>query len=468
MSDPWIDRIERRMKQWCARGLGSTWVVAVSGGGDSVGLLRVLHELAPVVGLRLSVAHLDHGARGEAARADAAFVSDLAASLALPFDLGRWRPIRPRHFESDARRARYAWLVEIAHAHEASIVAVGHTRDDQAETILHRIIRGTGPHGLAGMPRMRRLGPDSGPSVTLVRPLLAVSRSEIRHYLAALGQPFREDPTNADLSRTRARIRHVLLPQLASEYNPNVAGALVRLGALAAASQRAIEAELHKLERAVLITGSPDCLVLQHGCLRSVPHFLRAEVLRRIWRHAGWPEAGMSARRWRWLVALVQKDAHPRTVIGARVTGSTENGFLVLRRLPGHETPAPAALPQESIELDVPESAPVPWAGGRVEATIDPDESCDETIDLDRLTPPLVIRSAVPGDRFKPLGMGGRSTPLADFYRGRHVRRDQRARIPLICDQLGIVWVVGHRIADRVKVTGQTRRRLGLRWVEIT
>src|SRR5439155_3555331 len=108
----WLDEVRRRLKRWCASGSGTTWVVAVSGGSDSVGMLRVLHALAPDLGLALSVAHLDHGARLEASRADAAFVEALAGSLGLPFDLGKWRPTRPGHFEADARRARYAWLYE--------------------------------------------------------------------------------------------------------------------------------------------------------------------------------------------------------------------------------------------------------------------------------------------------------------------------------------------------------------------
>ena len=139
------------------QGLGKAWVIAVSGGGDSVGLLRVVHRLAGPLGLRLSVAHLDHGVRGEEARADAAFVAALAGSLGLPFVLGAWRPTRSGHFESDARRARYDWLTEVARVQGASVIAVGHTRDDQAETILHRIVRGTGLRGLAGIPSRRVL-----------------------------------------------------------------------------------------------------------------------------------------------------------------------------------------------------------------------------------------------------------------------------------------------------------------------
>jgi tRNA(Ile)-lysidine synthase len=441
-------------------------VVAVSGGGDSVGLLRVLHELAPGAGLRLSVAHLDHGVRGEAARADAALAAELAGALGLPFDAGQWRPERAGHFEADARRARYAWLAAVARARGAAVVAVGHTRDDQAETILHRILRGTGPHGLAGMPRIRTLPGE--PPVHLVRPLLEVSRGAIREYLAELGQPFLEDETNADPARTRARIRLDLLPKLAVEYNPNVAEALVRLGALAASARRAFEADVRQLEAAAIITQSADCVVLKHGFLRSVPPFLRAEVLRRVWRRAGWPEGGMSARRWRRLAALVQREEVPRVEIGAGVAASTEKNLLVLRRSTraGQRVSPAVSAPGGPIALEVPGLAQVPWAGGRVAATLGPAGPCDEAVDFDRLDGPLSIRAPRAGDRFEPLGMGGRSLPLADFLRGRHVPRERRASTPLVCDRRGIVWVVGHRIAERVKVAGSTRRRLGLSWEE--
>src|SRR5262249_32472579 len=120
--------------------------------------------------------------------------------------------------------------------------------------------------------------------------------------------------------------------------------------------------------------------------------------------------------------------------------------------------------PSGSIALEVPGSASVPWAGGRVVAAFDPGQPGDESVDFDRLALPLSVRAAAPGDRVAPLGMNGKSTPLADLFRGRGVPRDRRARTPLVCDRLGIVWVVGHRIADRVKVTGDTRRPLMMKW----
>jgi tRNA(Ile)-lysidine synthase len=466
--ETWIDRVERRVARWCEQGLGKAWMVAVSGGGDSVGLLRVLHHMAGPLGLRLSVAHLDHGARGDAARADAAFAAALAGSLDLPFVLGTWRPARSGHFESDARRARYDWLTAAAHARGASVVALGHTCDDQAETILHRIIRGTGPRGLTGMARTRMLA--TKPRLTLTRPLLEVSRHDVRAYLAALNQPFREDESNADLTRTRARLRHDLLPKLVDEYNPNVALALVRLGSLASSLGKTVAANLLALERTVVVAKTSDCVVLKHDALRSIAAFQRAELLRQIWRNAGWPEASMSARRWRRLVALVQNDDVPRVEVGARVEISSEQLFLVLRRLPAPASSSSTTDARAAILLAVPGLTVVPWADGAIDARLDSGQKNPgaETIDLERVSVPLVVRAATAGDRFDPLGMDGRSMPLADFFRGRNVRREHRSRVPLICDQTGIIWVVGHRIADRVKVTQTTVHKLALHWRAVT
>jgi len=453
-----MGRVRGRPRRWVRAGLGPRWIVAVSGGSDSVGLLRVLHAWAPDVGLKLSVAHLDHGARGEAGRQDAEFVEGLAQALGLPFDLGHWSPTRSAHFEADARRARYDWLVEVARRRGAAAVAVGHTRDDQAETILHRILRGTGPRGLAGIPWRRSLAD----GVSLVRPLLDVTRAELRAYLAALGQPFRDDATNEDRSRTRARIRHDLLPRLAAEYNPKVAEALARLGALTASAERGRRrASLARL-RVVLLEADAGRIVLRREALARWRVDERAEVIRLAWRRVGWPEGGMGAEHWSRIGSLARAKAGRLSVAGG-VDVAVEGDLLVLRR-PAAELLSVMGPPAESLPLCLP--GEVAWSGRRVIATLDSAVRCDETVDLDALVPPLFVRAAAPGDRFDPLGMGGKTTPLNDFLRGRGVRRDRRAEVPLVCDQKGIVWVAGHRIAERVRVTPETVRTVGLRWAE--
>ena len=220
----------KRLKREPAPWRGQAVVLAVSGGCDSVALLRLSRPLARDLDLTLSVAHLHHGTRGEAADADADFVQNLAASLDLPFDLGRWKPDQASAFEAWARTARYAWLAQVARERNAHAVATAHTSDDQAETILFRILRGTGPKGLAGIPSRRALTDQ----VSLIRPLLAASidRLSLQTLLQNLDQPWREDATNKDVHHARARIRHNLLPSLAADYNPRVREALLRLGKL--------------------------------------------------------------------------------------------------------------------------------------------------------------------------------------------------------------------------------------------
>ncbi|MDR3622476.1 MAG: tRNA lysidine(34) synthetase TilS [Paludisphaera borealis] len=456
----WLEPVRRRIAGWLESSAGADWVVAVSGGGDSVCLLRVLHRLAPELNLRLSVAHLDHGVRGEQARDDARFVEALAGSLGLPFDLGNWRPTRAGHFEVDARTARYAWLREIAEARGASVVAVGHSRDDQAETIMHRILRGSGPRGLAGIPPRRALGP----AVALVRPLLDVTRREIRDELARLNQTCREDPSNDDVSHTRARIRHELLPRLAAEYNPQIVAALGRLGGLAAAERVALDSLIRPIEAAAVRSIDPDRIVLDRRALIAHSPFVIAEIVRRAWRAVGWPEMAMTAGRWQRIAERI-KEGRPSVIhIGEGVALRVDADVILLER--DREPAPPDSI--SPVVLEAPGAVEVPWAGGRLTAEIvNNASSYDETIDLDRVVFPLVVRPPAPGDLFAPLGMSGRRVPLRNLLRARRVPQSHRRAVPLLCDQSGILWVVPHRIADRVKTTERTTRRLGLRWERV-
>lgn len=450
----WREGVARRVGRWRRAGPGGSWVVAVSGGGDSVALLRVLHDLAPGLGLTLTVAHLDHGARGAEGQADARFVAELAGRLGLPCDLGRWTPSRAGHFEADARRARYAWLAEVARARGASAVAVGHTREDQAETVLHRLLRGTGPRGLAGMPARRPLEP-GGPT-WLVRPLLDVPRAALRAELARLGQSYREDPTNLDRARTRARLRHDLLPRLAADYNPRVVDALARLGHLAGRADRGWRFCLESLAATAVLRAGPGSIVLDREALRALPPFVRAELIRHAWRAQGWPEAGMGHGRWLRLARRARAGSG-RFAVGAGVQAECDDRSLRLLA-----PPAPAGPPIAPVPLPIPGVAD--WPGGRVVAALDPAEMADEVVDLDRLSPPLLVAPPAPGDRLDPLGLDGRHQALADLLRSRRVPRDARPLVPVVRDALGIVWVVGHRLAHRARVTDATRRTLGLRW----
>jgi tRNA(Ile)-lysidine synthase len=267
-------------------------VVAVSGGADSVTLLRALGE---VFAGRLVVAHFNHGLRGAESDADAAFVADLAAKFQLPCRLesrDSQTEAHGRNLESAARDARYIWLANVARTENAPVVATGHTADDQAETVLFHLMRGTGLTGLRGIARRRPLGDGA----EVVRPLLDVSRSQVEGYLKSIGQAWRDDSSNVDRRFTRNRLRHDLLPQLAREYNPRVSEALARLAREARAWRGAQLRGIARRLRLAELSRAGATVVLDRRKIETLArHSLRA-LWSAIWQRERWPLQRMTYR----------------------------------------------------------------------------------------------------------------------------------------------------------------------------
>jgi len=235
---------------------GLRLAVGVSGGADSVALLRALHAQSTALGLVLHAAHLHHGLRGPEADADQAFVRALAAELNLPFHVSQvnTRAEAERAGESieeAARRLRYGWFRQLMAAGEADAVATAHTRDDQAETVCAKFLRGAWTEGLGGIHPVVEF-----PEGRILRPYLAATRAEVESYLTALGQPWREDSSNRHLTFTRNRIRHELLPQLET-WNPRVRDHLVQMAVLARDEEAWWQAELARLTPQILLAGKP-------------------------------------------------------------------------------------------------------------------------------------------------------------------------------------------------------------------
>jgi tRNA(Ile)-lysidine synthase len=296
-------------------------VVAVSGGPDSVALLRALRTIrgpAPLV-----VAHLNHQLRGPDSDADEAFVTALHARLAAEggplalrcerIDVAARARAERGNLEDVARRVRYGWLAEAARAAEASWVATGHTADDQAETVLHRLLRGTGLKGLGGILVRRALSQ----GIEVVRPLLRVTRAEVLAYLEAEGQDFRQDASNADLRRTRNRLRHELLPHLAENYNPGIVAVLGRLAEQAGEVQAREESAAEVLLAAVELPRAGTMCVLDQTRLSAASRQQVREVLRRLWRREGWPEGDIGFDAWERAAAVVFGEA-----VGVDLPGS--------------------------------------------------------------------------------------------------------------------------------------------------
>src|SRR5256884_4613345 len=273
---PLLSRLRDHVARRRLFAAGGTAVVAVSGGPDSVALLDLVHSLAPELGLALVVAHADHGIQADSSSVGQA-VAALARRYGLPFELGELH-LGPDATETAARRARYAWLADVQRRRAARYLVTAHHRDDQVETILLRLLRGSAPAGLAGMPARARGG--------LVRPLLAFTRDDLTEYVAARGLPVYDDPANRDPKHLRSWVRHTLLPLLHERLGPRALDDVLRLGAHAAAERRAWDAALELMPELALHVENRGFSVAREA-LRRYDATVAVALMRAAARRAG-------------------------------------------------------------------------------------------------------------------------------------------------------------------------------------
>jgi len=282
-----------------------TALIAVSGGADSVALARGLIELAGG-GDRLILAHFNHRLRGADSDTDEAFVRELAGQLGVRVMVGSATSDLAaggsgEGIEGAARQARYDFLASAAAQCGGRYLATAHTADDQSETVLFNLLRGTGLAGLAGIPRIRRLTA----ATTLIRPLLDVTRAEVLDYLQAIGPSYRDDSTNRLENYTRNRIRLQLLPLLERDYNPRVRDALLRTAEIATQADDFLD---QQAEKVLSLAARPIAggLELDLQQIVSLHPALVRHVLFLAWKQQGWPLQDMSQQRWNELQSLVQ------------------------------------------------------------------------------------------------------------------------------------------------------------------
>lgn len=307
---------ENELERWSTHRI----LLGVSGGADSTALLLLFHHFRECLGLKFYAAHANHQLRGTESDGDAEFTATLCAKLEIPLITRALNISRTADgLENDARRARYDFLSETALELGCRYLALAHHRDDQAETIFHRILRGTGVAGLAGMARWRALIPGEDSAVTLIRPLLPFSRTEILEYLAEKKVSWRTDSTNFCTEMTRNRIRQEVLPQLRSAFNLQLDMALVRLGALAGATQNFLDAQTEFLLKRIVLKRSilkesqeREVLHVRFPEVRDMPfswefyrswdenqsRFFWAEFFRQLWRRERFPEQEMGLSQW--------------------------------------------------------------------------------------------------------------------------------------------------------------------------
>jgi len=442
---------------------GETLVVGVSGGSDSVCLLHILSELRQALGVSLHVAHLDHMLRGMDSAADALYVTELAERLSVPAtiqtrDVEAYRKEKHLSLEQAAREVRYDFYGDVAQSVNAERIVLGHTEDDQVETVLMHVMRGTGLAGLRGMQPMTRWQGRGG-TLWLLRPLLEVTRVETEGYCREYGLEPRTDVSNYSPAFLRNRIRHEVIPLLQS-CSRGVGAALLR-------TARAADDDLSFLDGEVgmvwgrVVTVQPNGILLNTSGLLSLHPSLQRHLLRRVVGEILGDLADIHAVHIEVMMDALSKQA------GKKLSLSRGLVFLVgyetcLVTRGGHET-CPLPPLEGEHRLNVPGDTVI--AGWKARARIMEPGSMAEgfkaCLDFDRVGADLAVRGRRAGDRFHPLGMA-EPKKLQDFMVDAKIPRDWRDRVPLVCSTQGIVWVVGWRIAEWVKVTDTTKRVLCL------
>ncbi len=437
-------------------------MVAISGGPDSVALLSILHQLRSTWKLTLTAVHCNYGLRGEESEGDQKFVEDFCRGLGVPLHMRRVRLHtggRKTSLQEEARDLRYRVMQEIAETCGADRIAVGHTADDQAETVLLWILRGAGLTGLSGMPAFR--------DHKIVRPLYDTKRQEILEYLRTSGLFFREDSSNFQSHYLRNRVRKEVIPIL-KQLVPSCVDALCGLADICREDDRYLDQQIDALASSAVKRECDGSWEIDRRFCLELPHALQRRGIRNFLRRNDNRFRSPSIRTVDRIIRLISKKGSGSSldVKGGHVVVSETH----LRFVPLHEREISHArqphVPHQEL-LSVPGELIWSGTGQRLQVQQQRRTHIHDhlgkdriLVDADRVSQPLIVRNWLPGDRFHPSGMGGHSKKLQDFFTDLKIPIATRSRIPLVVAPEGILWVVGYRQDARWAPTPSTERCL--------
>ena len=446
-------------------------IIGVSGGPDSVALLNILFKLAPHLSLILGVAHLNHCLRQNDSDKDAEFVESVAATFDLPCyvqkrNVRRYQREHKLSLEEAARRVRYEFLEQIANTYQYDKIALGHHADDNAELVLMNLLRGTGTLGLSGIPPKR--------GEKIIRPMIRIKRSDIMDFLDQNQLKCVFDRTNADTRHLRNRVRHDLIPMLKTAYNPNISEMLNRLSSIVRSEEEWIEDLVQPFfEKAVLrirqsqIELSVPVLNRYHKALQRRIVRLALSKAKGDLRRIGFANIDSA------IDLLVKKSSFGKIDLPAGIRIQRDQDTVHIfraQRLATDDHRDSEGRGAFSFEYQIETFEPVfikeikahiRFSEMGIENT--PDYRCTgqyaNFFDKDALNLPLVLRNFRPGDAFRPLGVKG-TQKLKKFFIDKKVPRKERLKCPILLSCGKIIWVVGHRIDESVKVTPATKNVL--------
>ncbi len=440
---------------------GDRGIAAVSGGVDSMVMLNLLDRLRAEINFDLSVAHVNHGLRGPESDGDEQLVRTRSLELGVEFHLHRSpSPIQPGGGRSGiqewAREERYRFFESLRSNAGRTRIATAHHRDDNAETVLFNFLRGSGIHGLTGIPVAHADG-------FVIRPLLFATREQILGYSRERAVPFREDSSNAGMGYTRNVLRHSVIPSIESAVNPGLRETLVRTTRLFTDLESFVAGEVDRALPAVSVPSVGTDVRLSVEAMAGLPLFLQESILHRCSRQ--FHPSGIGQAHVRALIDLLGAQAGSACLVSKHLHAAREAGLLVMRRS------APAGEP-----FDFPVRAGEAYAfaafsfsSGFVSGADYRATALEEFVDAELLGGDLRLRSWSDGDWFVPLGMADRKK-LSDYFVDRKIPVSEKNRVPILTSGEAIVWVCGERLDERFKITPRTERILrltyepGLRW----
>jgi len=437
---------------------GDRILVSVSGGPDSVVLLAVLYELRDNFKWNLAVAHINHKLRGKESDKDLEFVKNLAAKYGLKFHSNSFntKKFAREHklsLEDAARQIRYDFLEKTAQKIKADKIALGHTQNDQAETVLMRLFRGAGTLGLSGIPIKRG---------KFIRPLLETSREEVLKYLKEKKVPYRIDKSNLSDSFLRNRIRHKFLPWLKKEINPEIISTLSRTATILNEIDQYLDKETEKFFGKLTQT-SKNKILINRQRFSKLENIFKKNLVRYSWTKLTAEIYPLEFKQVERVLGLSEANQ-----VGKRV--NLKNGYwaelnskhlVIFKKQPNKykisvKFPGEFKLNGYNLKARIIERKQLP---DRVRTG----SENSAYLDLEKLKSPLHLRGFLPGDKFKPLGMKG-NQKLSDFFVNSKIPRHKREEILLLTSKKKIAWIVGQRISDEFKITNKTKKVLALQF----